>query len=70
MKKCVTVMRLQQSAPGKASAHVPAAACNGEGEAEHMCTELAEILQALSGMEHKAQSITKRMAVRATACRP
>jgi hypothetical protein len=36
---------------------VLATACNGEGEGEHMRTELAEIVQALSGVDHKAQSI-------------
>jgi hypothetical protein len=45
------------AAPEKGSAHLPATACNGEGEGEHMRTELAEIVQALSGVDYKAQSI-------------
>jgi hypothetical protein len=45
------------AAPEQGSAHLPATACNGEGEGEHMRTELAEIVQALSGVDHKAQSI-------------
>jgi hypothetical protein len=44
------------AAPEKSSAHVPATARNGEGEGEHMRAELAEIVQALSGVDHKAQS--------------